>query len=330
MTASKTARSLAVGFACSGVFLFFAARHIHPAAFLETFSKIKVLWIVPFIAAMCLDLFLRAWRWKLLLPRDSTVKIFPLSRLLTIGLALNNVLPLRLGELGRGYLASRELKVPVLTALSTILIERVLDSIFILGLFCAASFWWPASAWLIHARRTAGLLAAALAVFLAAACGSQALLKKETPLRAWIGRHPRLGKLAEECAVGAAALKRFSTAAPIFALSAAAWLNVAGMYFWAAKAMALEAWISYPRSIVLLAVAGASTLLPAVPGYFGTMEFAVSRVLVHLELSADLSLAYAGFQHMTNYLFITFLGLLFLYQTGSSLGGLWKKLEEQR
>ncbi|MDE1976415.1 MAG: hypothetical protein KGI84_04045, partial [Elusimicrobia bacterium] len=75
---------------------------------------------------------------------------------------------------------------------------------------------------------------------------------------------------------------------------------------------------------------GAGTALPAAPGAFGTFEDFVKSLLMEFNLSSQKAFAYAFFNHMVGYIFVTSLGLAFLYYEGLTLAELKGALRHGR
>jgi len=95
-----------------------------------------------------LEFWFRGYRWKLLIEATCPVSTGTVYKLESAGIAMSNLLPLRLGELGRAFLLSRSADLSMVAALSTIAIERVLDvfsMMFIVAIaFGVASFMYSA------------------------------------------------------------------------------------------------------------------------------------------------------------------------------------------
>lgn len=108
---------------------------------LPRLARIHWGWIVLAVACDVLVYVSQAWRWNLLL---RPVARFPLGRsvqAIYIGLFANELLPLRSGELVRCYLLSAWNKVRFALILSSALIERLLDGVWlILGFWVASRF----------------------------------------------------------------------------------------------------------------------------------------------------------------------------------------------
>ncbi len=201
---SKRLISAAVGVLVTAVFLALAARNVRFADLWAALAAARWEWVPMLVAIGILDLGIRAWRWKLLLSRAAPkAGSWPLFKLEAIGLSLNNVLFMRVGELARAFLAHRELDIHVATALASVAVERALDVAALLALFCGASALEPG--FVPAALRRGGLLAlcGAIAAIVVLALAEAPL----SPGGAWerrLRRWPRIHALVAQLAEGAA------------------------------------------------------------------------------------------------------------------------------
>jgi uncharacterized protein (TIRG00374 family) len=80
-------------------------------------------------------MFARCQRWAILIEAALGVRpaMGPLFAATAIGFMANMLLPLRVGEFARPYLASRRADVPITTALATTVLERILDLLVLFG-----------------------------------------------------------------------------------------------------------------------------------------------------------------------------------------------------
>jgi uncharacterized protein (TIRG00374 family) len=85
--------------------------------------------VVADIAVYCWH----GWRWLLLLHPVEAVTLRQTIRAIYVGLFANEVLPFRAGEVLRCYLLSRWTALPFSVSLSSILIERVFDGLWLCG-----------------------------------------------------------------------------------------------------------------------------------------------------------------------------------------------------
>ncbi|MBC8478804.1 flippase-like domain-containing protein, partial [bacterium] len=78
----------------------------------------------------------RAWRWQLLVLPVKRTGYHLLFAIMNIGYMANNLLPFRLGELIRAHLLGKEAGISRVSALATVVVERVLDMLGLLLLVC--------------------------------------------------------------------------------------------------------------------------------------------------------------------------------------------------
>ncbi len=89
-------------------------------------------------AAVVSDVAVYVWqgyRWSLLLEPITPVSIWQCVRAIYVGLFANEVLPLRSGEVIRCYLQARWSSLPFSVTLSSAVIERILDGLWLVFLF---------------------------------------------------------------------------------------------------------------------------------------------------------------------------------------------------
>ncbi|MDD5628457.1 MAG: lysylphosphatidylglycerol synthase transmembrane domain-containing protein [Elusimicrobia bacterium] len=322
--------SVAVALAFTAFFLVLALRNVQYEDLGRALAGARWRWLPGIIfIVMFVDIGLRALRWRILLSGAVKAPLGELFRLSTIGLAVNNLLFARLGELLRAVLAAERLRVPLAAVLASVVVERVLDVAALLTLFVTAANLLPA---LVDAHlRQAGtaLLAAVIAGLVFLTWAERSLEPGgfvERRLRSWRKVHEIMSHLA----LGAAVLRRPLALLPVAVLSLALWSMDALMYLLGAHALGLQDWIDYPRSILVLSWAGAGAALPAVPGGIGTFESLVKSIVVKLGASPPEALAYAVFLHMCMFVLVTGMGLVFLYRLGLTLGGIKDSLRRMK
>lgn len=313
--------SVVVGLAVSGVLLGLALRNVHLAQLQKTLVAVRLSWIWVMLAIALGDIFVRALRWRILLadvaPRARVASLFQFE---TIGLAINNVMFFRLGEIIRGCLAAQELGISALTALATIVIERLTDTMALAFLFATAAQFFPG---LIPPAiaRMAYLGAAAIVVALVGLALIDGYLNGPAK-DGFLGRYPRILGILGRAALGTRALRSWAAVIQVAVLSLTLWTLDAAMYWAGGRAVGFEPSLTYNQSVMVLSSAAASSFLPAVPGSFGAFEQAVKYVMVRFGFDAASALGYAGFVHLVTYLIVTLLGIVFLYREGHSLASL--------
>ncbi|MCB9455868.1 MAG: flippase-like domain-containing protein [Anaerolineaceae bacterium] len=111
----------------SALFLWLALKDVPLQEIWNNIQHANLLWIGVAFLSVTAGLYLRAIRWRGLVDdKISTMRSF---HILNITFLLNQ-LPLRAGEVARSLLATRE-HIPVLTAATSIVVERLLDTVLV-------------------------------------------------------------------------------------------------------------------------------------------------------------------------------------------------------
>lgn len=90
------------------------------------------------------DLFVyvwQSWRWNLLLNPIARIPLWRSIRAIYVGLFVNEILPMRPGELLRAYLQARWSRLPFSVVLSSVVIERFFDGVWLFAVTFAATFY---------------------------------------------------------------------------------------------------------------------------------------------------------------------------------------------
>lgn len=327
----KKIMSGVLAFGITGFFLWLALRKVEFAALSSALGAARFGWLIPMVLIVYLDLLVRAVRWRVLLSRARAepAPVWDLLKLEAIGLAMNNVLLLRLGELARAGLAARRLGIPAAAALASVAIERALDVAALLTIFIIAAHLSPGIAPGNVVRAAMLLLAGAIGALIVLAAAESSLAPEgfaEKMLRRW----PRLHGFVEQLALGAAVLRSPVSAAQAVLLSLTLWSVDAGLYWAAAYALGLQGIMNYPKAVLTLSWAGAIAAIPAAPGGIGTFENFVASILHTFGATPEIALAYALLTHMIMYLLVTVTGFAFLSREGVSLTQLREEVERKK
>ena len=141
----------------------------------QRLAQAHYVWMIPNVAAVLLGMWARAVRWRALLDRRlSTRRSFDIQN---AGNLLNNVLPLRLGELGKAYLASRDRGIPIMQAVSAVLIERLLDVLTVFAMLLIVLPHAPSRGVIVHGAElfAAAAFLGVVGLFIAAALRERAV-----------------------------------------------------------------------------------------------------------------------------------------------------------
>lgn len=277
--------------------------------------------IIPAVALYFVGVAIRSVRWKVLLP-GYDVKATTLFQALVVGFTVNNLLPLRVGEVARAYLLSRWCRIPYGATIASLVVERVFDGLSLAVLLLISLLMVPAAAGhlLLGGVLAAGaFLAGALLLALAAWRASTLM----TVVRLITGRLPvRVGtaiaRLAENFARSLANVHEPSRLLPVLALSLLAWCFELGLFYVLMLAFGLPG--SYPLALLVGSAANFATLIPSSPGYVGTFDGALIGVLRDVAgVTASQALAYDVVVHAALFLPVVVVGTLVLWRSHVSI-----------
>jgi uncharacterized protein (TIRG00374 family) len=129
--------------------------------------------LLPYVALGLAIHLARTLRWGILLEPVAKVPFSRLNAASAVGFMALLVLPLRLGELARPYLVADRPRLRVSAALSSVVVERIVDSMFVALLLVVALLGVPGQTPALHLLRAVGLVVfaafTALLVFLVVA-----------------------------------------------------------------------------------------------------------------------------------------------------------------
>lgn len=265
------------------------------------------------LPAYAWSVLLRAQRWRVLARGVADVPTGAAFRATAVGFLVNNVLPLRIGELVRVWWLARQVRAPAAALLGTWILERAIDLVFVLGL----------AALVIGSEVGRGLLllaaAAPLAVTLALRRWPGPALRgvrRAASLVLSPARTDRVTGLAGSVAQGLRGLRGGRDFAHTAVLTVLLWAVASVIPFWAALAalgIDLGGWLGSLRGAVLVLVyVAAAIALPAAPGFFGPYHAACRLALTPLGVPKELALALGTLAHAVFWMGTTALGLLAL------------------
>ncbi len=232
-------------------------------------------YLIPTALLLIFSLMTRAMRWRVLL--DGQVSWWHAFNILNVGYFLSGVLPLRMGDVARAWMVTRlETPIPAFKALSTIVVERLLDLLALVAMIGLMLILLDVPSQVTTAGIFIGVLALLGGLVLAGiAMRPQWLFDV---LKWVLGRFPALEQLDLETR-----LKHFldgikPMSKPQVAAGALFWSGVSWLFSLAAGYTLLFFLFDTPTlaaTVSLIVLATMSVALPAVPGNLGPFEGAV-------------------------------------------------------
>lgn len=309
------------GLAISVVAVFMVAQLVDVGATLEILQQTQPLPLVGVLALIAISVTLRAVRWSRLLTRadGSAIPALRLLPILLVGYLGNIVLPARLGEVVRAYVAGRRESAEFGRALGTVLLERVMDvaSLSVVGAAVAVAAGAPS--WIVQGSVLVAALGLGVTFVLVFVGVGRAASILERVLARRPGLAERMGGFVRSFGAGAGEQPRSAVGVAIV-LTTVCWL-IEGTIFWLIG-LAVGADLSWPVAMLCAAMTALSTAIPSAPGYIGTFELAAVATAVALGVPAEAALAVAVLTHVITSLPIALAGGVALGRMSLSLGSL--------
>lgn len=291
---------LVVVCALSAFYLWLTLRNMDGSALRLAASRLSWPLVPLFIVFALLTLWVRAARIALSLVRSRPVSTAEAARPMMAGYLTSLIVPQPAGEIARITTATRDLRVTPAAATASVAIERVLDLLIALLMVALASpFAAHTDARLAGAMRVLTILAVigtlllALAVIAPQRC--RALLEPLfalAPQRVgdWCRHH--FDDLLNALVTLTTAHRALRYGA-LALLQTALWAGCIAVSIWAAGIPPTPVAVTLTTALFLLAL-----LLPAAPGYIGSMQLAYMGALVPLGVAAPQAFAASLYAHV--------------------------------
>lgn len=285
-----------------------------------------------FVLVMMVTIFgfwIRAVRWRYFIDAGRRLSLDSLFSATMIGFMANNLLPFRLGEFIRPWVLARREKLSKTTLLATVVVERAIDMLTLLGIFGVSVVVHPiaentdAGRLVQWGARVLIGLCLALTVFVVAIERSrtlaQAVVKRVTAPLPEAAR-ARVAEMLERFVEGLGLFRDFGKLAVVFALSFA-------MFMCFACALGISLWslgidLPWYAGLTMLVITAIGIMVPAAPGYIGTLNIACTAGLSLFGVGKALSVPFSWFYFFSQWLPITAVGLVLLNREGLSLRSL--------
>ena len=100
---------------------------------LDALAQANYVYVIPAVAMQMAGVVFRTMRWRLMLRHMKVVSVRRLFPVVIVGYMANNILPMRLGEFVRSYYLGEREGVSKMAALTTVLIERLVELLQVAG-----------------------------------------------------------------------------------------------------------------------------------------------------------------------------------------------------
>jgi len=310
--------------------LTFALRQVDLVQVGRAIAAANYLYLLPFVLLLAVYYVLTARNWTLLLEPLGHFSVRQVLPSMMVGFGGNNLFPMRLGELVRTVVFSRQHNRPVGAVLASLVLERILDVLTILVLYVVTLFVLrdvpsvvaTGAKWFALALLPVGV---AIAAFLLAPAP---FLKLWHVLSQWLPARlrERGTRLIEGILHGLTALRSPPRLAALGCISLLKWFCSVGTVWLTLQAFHTGA--SFGEAIVVLVVTALAVALPNTPGFVGTMQAAFVIGLTPFGVSPDVAFAASVFYLAAGWVPVTLAGLGSAALLGLHFSELRREVEE--
>lgn len=268
---------------------------------------------------------LRAVRWRLLL--NNSVPYSSVFHIQNIGYMLTQLLPLRLGDVARAIMIGNVPPVTVAQGLSTMVVERVLDLLFIVTLLpLTVSQLDSMPPQIRTAGQATGIAALGATIVLIAAANFRPKVIIFT--RSILNRIPFLNterwiRVADDLLRGLDTLTHLRSGLLLIFWSIVLWAPMILAYTTIMRAVGLD--VNIATGAFVMCAAALSIAAPSSPAQVGVFHAGVIAALALAGQPAAESASFAFVYHAYNFLIVLILGLIGIARTGDTIGSVVAK-----
>lgn len=291
-----------VGIPASAVFLFLAVRGADLGAVWRTLQNVRLAPLAGAVGCMAVVYWLQAARWRRI--ADTRLGQRQFVEMVVAGVAVNNVLPGRVGDLLRARWVSRG-AFSGGKGLATVVIDRAFD-ILALAVFLGVSLPFVTDAGWVD-RILLGTVAA-LALLVAVVAAARSYTRRRPRSRRGQRGLPR--RFLRDTLEGLSDPISYARAALLGLLSVGAWVAWACAAILAASAVGVE--LSLVEAIFVTAALNLGVAIPSSPGFVGTYQWLGVSALGVFGIASEAGLAFAIVMQAVWYVPTTLVGAALL------------------
>lgn len=284
-------------------------------------------WVAIAVVADILSYLCQAWRWELLLGSTGRISVMRTAQAIYAGLFVNEILPLRVGELVRMYFASRWLGAPFLSVLPSVAVERLFDGIWLAVCIGLTAIFIPLPRNLLDAADVLGVaMLIATGILVAIVFRQRRRLEKSPgPEPAPHGLFGRLQSTWTDLAAGMAKIGISRQFYASFVLSLPV-LLLQALAFWFTM-LAYQLQLSFWPGFAVLLIVHLGTAIPNAPANVGSYQFFTVVGLLMFGVDKTLAAGFSVFAFVILTIPLWVLGWLAISRSGMTLAEIRDKVQ---
>jgi len=307
-------KKLLFGILLGAVLIYFSVRGIHFNDTLASLKNIHPGWAALSLFFIVLMQALRSYRWGVILEPMEKISQGTLFAVTSVGFLAIAAIPARIGELARPYLISRKSSIQMSSALGTIVVERVLDSLAVLSITIMVLLTQDQlPPWMFKSGILFFLLTLMMIAFVIGL-----VRRRETAVAVidWIlKRMPgtlaqKVNPLIHHFIDGFQVITDVKRLLYLLALSAVVWLVDVAAIYTLLKAFGFDLPVLAAFVVMVILIAGIA--IPTAPGFIGNWHYACILGLSLFGIAKPEGLSFALVYHFLSMMVVVILGVVFL------------------
>ena len=324
-------KKILLGIGLGIVLIYFSVRGIDFNETLTDLKKVHLGYAGLSLFFIILMQALRSYRWGVILEPMEKISQFTLFAVTSVGFLAIAAIPARIGELARPYLIAKRSSIKMSSALGTIIVERVLDSLAVLTITVAVFILQDLPSWMFKS----GIVFFSVTM-LVIACMIGLIWRRERAVKI-IDRILRWlpGKLAQKVnhvihhfIDGFQVITDVNRLLYLLLLSAVVWLvDVAAIY-----TLLLAFGFNLPllAAFVVMVILIAGIAIPTAPGFIGNWHYACILGLSLFGIAKPEGFSFALVYHFLSMIVVIILGAIFLPFNKLSISDMTKQMADDQ
>lgn len=254
-----------IGYVLAAACLYWVLRGLNTRELLRRLEAMNLVWVAAAVLFDVLSYVCQGLRWKLLLRPVANISLLRTTQAIYAGLFVNEVLPMKLGEIVRAFLISRWASVKLSSVVPSILLERLADGIWLAIGIVMTIFFVPLPRRLVEAGDVFGIaILVALAIVAVLAHGGRRSTQPFTEKKS-------LASLVRGMSFELKVASRTRGALWSFLLSLLL-LLLQGFSFWFVM-RAYDLHVPLAAAFAVFIIVHLGTVIPAAPANVGSYQF---------------------------------------------------------
>ncbi len=324
-------KKLLLGIGLGFVLIYFSVRGIDFNETLTHLKKVHLGYAGLSLFFIILMQALRSYRWGVILQPMEKISQFTLFAVTSVGFLAIAAIPARIGELARPYLIAKKSSIKMSSALGTIIVERVLDSLAVLTMTFAVLMLQDLPSWMIKS----GILFF-IVTMLVIACMIGLILRRERAIKIIdriLRRLPgkptqKVNHVIHHFIDGFQVITDVKRLLYLLLLSAVVWLvDVAAIY---TLLLAFSFNLPVLAAFVVMVILIAGIAIPTAPGFIGNWHYACILGLSLFGIAKPEGFSFALVYHFLSMIIVIILGVIFLPFNKLSISDMTKQMAEDQ